>query len=115
MREGPKMAAARRLIAWHFEVEPQLRDVYLVRFNENDDTPIKLLEINAGTIEAGVEPYTFAPTDEIPYTTVVAAITPNELKDLRRDPKQFPKGWSLDGAKRIKRPARRKHSDRNAA
>jgi hypothetical protein len=53
-----KDAAARRLIEWHFSVEPELREVYrIVTDNEESrDEPIRLLEVNLSRAERFVRP-----------------------------------------------------------
>ena len=64
-----KDAAARRLIQWHFRVEPELREVYRILLDdeESQEEPIRLLEVNAATVPTGsVEPFTSSPTKEIP-------------------------------------------------
>jgi hypothetical protein len=102
-----KDAAARRLIQWHFKVEPELREVYrIVMDNEGSrDEPIRLLEVNAATVSTGsVEPFAFSPTEEVPFRTVIAEITPEELQTLRSNPEALPKGWSLSSAERFVRP-----------
>ncbi|MES1242484.1 MAG: hypothetical protein ABUT39_12780 [Acidobacteriota bacterium] len=102
-----KDAAARRLIDWHFSVEPDLREVYrIVMDNEESlEEPIRLLEVNAATVATGsVEPFTFSPTREIPFRTVIAEITPEELESLRSHPESLPEGWSLSTAERFSRP-----------
>lgn len=58
-----KDAAAKRLIEWHFEVEPSLQEVYRIRMGDEGsfDEPIRLLEVNAATIPTGtVEPFRLA-------------------------------------------------------
>ena len=102
-----KDAAARRLIEWHFTVEPELREVYrIVGDNEESgEEPIRLLEVNAATVSTGsVEPFAFSPTEEIPFRTVIAEITPEELESLRRHPETLPEGWNLSRAQRFVRP-----------
>lgn len=102
-----KDAAARRLIQWHFRVEPELREVYrIVVDNEgSQEEPIRLLEVNAATVPTGsVEAFTFSPTEEIPFRTVIAEITPEELEVLLSNPEALPKGWSLSRAERFVRP-----------
>ena len=103
-----KDAAARRLIEWHFTVEPELREVYRI-LTENEgsqEEPIRLLEVNAATVPTGsVEPFAFSPTLEIPFRTVIAEITPEELKSLRSHPETLPEGWNLSRAERfVRRP-----------
>jgi hypothetical protein len=98
--------AAHRLIRWHFEVEPELREVYLIAEGSEDsaDAPIKLLEVNSATLPTGsVEPFAFAPTKDVPYPTLIAEVTPEELQALQTNPDALPAGWSLDGAERIER------------
>jgi hypothetical protein len=102
-----KKAAAEKLIAWHFEVEPDLVEVlHIISDNEDaSDEPIKLLEINAATPPSGsVDPFSFAPSTETPYRTAVAEITPEEFERLKRDEIKLPAGWSLAKAEPKKRP-----------
>lgn len=104
---GAKDAAARRLIDWHFTVEPELREVYriVVDDEESQEEPIRLLEVNAATVPTGsIEPFAFSPTQEIPFKTVIAEITPEELEWLQLNPGALPKGWDLSRAKRFVRP-----------
>jgi hypothetical protein len=103
-----KDAAARRLIEWHFTVEPELREVYriVVDNEESLEEPIRLLEINAATVATGnIEPFTFSPTREIPFRTVIAEITPEELESLQSHPETLPDGWNLSRAQRFVRPS----------
>lgn len=102
-----KAAAARRLIEWHFTVEPELREVYriVVDNEESQEEPIRLLEVNAATVSTGsVEPFTFSPTQEIPFSTVIAEITPEEFESLQINPEALPEGWNLSRAERFVRP-----------
>jgi hypothetical protein len=102
-----KDAAARRLIQWHFTVEPELREVYRIVMDDegSQDEPIRLLEVNAATVPTGqIEPFAFSPTEEIPFRTVIAEITPEELESVRSHPESLPTGWSLSRAERFVRP-----------
>lgn len=103
-----KDVAARRLIEWHFTVEPELREVYriLMENEGSQEEPIRLLEVNAATVPTGnVVPFAFSPTQEIPFRTVIAEITPEELDWLRSHPETLPEGWSLSRAERFVRPS----------
>lgn len=102
-----KDAAARRLIDWHFSVEPELREVYRIVMDDegSQEEPIRLLEVNAATVATGsVEPFAFSPTVEIPFRTVIAEITPEELESIRSKPEALPRGWDLSRAERFVRP-----------
>ena len=102
-----KDVAARRLIQWHFTVEPELREVYRIVVDDegSQEEPIRLLEVNSATVPTGsVEPFAFSPTEEIPFRTVIAEITPEELESVRSNPKALPEGWSLARAERFVRP-----------
>jgi hypothetical protein len=109
MPASSKDEAARRLIEQHFRVEPYLREVYRI-LSENEeapDEPIKLLEVNEATVAtSGIEAFVFAPTEGIPFKTVIAEVTPEAFDWLRGKPETFPKGWSLSRAERFKRPVR---------
>lgn len=103
----PKDAAARKLIDWHFTVEPELREVYRIVMDNEEalEEPIRLLEVNAATVSTGsVEAFTFSPTREIPFRTVIAEITPEELETLRLNPETLPEDWNLSRAERFIRP-----------
>ncbi|MCA9542074.1 MAG: hypothetical protein KC620_24425 [Myxococcales bacterium] len=95
--------AARKLVAWHFEVEPGLREVYLLV--GADGEPIRLLEVNEATVPSDrFEAYVFAPTKDVPFHTAIAEVTPDELAHLRRTPGALPSNWDLERAEVIKRP-----------
>jgi hypothetical protein len=89
---------AKKLIDWHFEVEPEITEVYrLIALNEEDARePIKLLEVSEATFTVGrVMPFGFGPTVEFPYNTVIATITPEEMEQVRRQEIPLPEGWNL--------------------
>jgi len=96
-----KDSIAADLINWHFKVEPGLVTVYRVTNDNEADPkePIKLIEVNAQTVATGTfEAYGFAPTREVPFPTLIAEVTPDELVELRRSGK-LPPGWDIAGAK----------------
>ena len=100
-------AAARLLIDWHFRVEPELREVYLIAPDEEStqDEPIRLLEVNDATFPTGtIEAFVFSPTDEIPFKTAIAEITPEEFEFYKANPGALPEGWDLTQAERFLRP-----------
>ena len=92
---------ARKLIDWHFEVEPEITEVY--RFigpnEESDAEPIKLLEVSEATFTVGrVISFGFGPTSEFPYNSRIATITPQEMGQVRRQEIPLPEGWNLGDA-----------------
>jgi len=102
-----KEDVARELVRAHFEVEPGLTRVFLIRSGDWDDPthPIKLLEVNANPVATGsIEPYAFTPTRETPYSTSIAEITPEEFEQLERNLLPLPRGWSLENAVPFDRP-----------
>jgi len=106
-RVADKDQVAEELIRWHFEVEPGLVRVHRIMAEDEDapDEPIKLLEINTHTVATGeFSAFGFAPTEDVPYPTVVAEVTPDELEQLQRRG-AVPKGWGLEGARTYERPA----------
>ena len=99
-----KDEAAQDLNDWHFQTAPEIVKVYrFLSDDENaDDEPIKLLDVNSETLATDrVTPFGFARTEEIPFPTVVAMVTPEEIKN---NALQLPRGWSLDSARPYSRP-----------
>lgn len=101
-----KDQVARELIEAHFNIEPHLQAVYRV-MTENEASatePIKLLEVNAATVATGeVTPFEFAPTQDVPFPTIIAEVTPAEFEALQGGRSRLPRGWSLEGAQRFTR------------
>jgi hypothetical protein len=101
-----KDEVARELAESHFRVEPDLQQVIrIVADNEDDlNEPIKLLEVNAATVATGsVERYAFAPSESVPFPTVIAEITPEEFERIGRSELKLPEGWSLGKTQIFKR------------
>ena len=92
---------AQKLIDWHFEVEPEITEVYrfIAPDEDNVSEPIKLLEVTEATMTVGsVMPFGFGATEEIPYRSVVATITPEEMQQIINREIPLPKGWDLSTA-----------------
>jgi hypothetical protein len=95
------------LIAWHFQIEPELRAIYRIMSAKEDAAgePIKLLEVNGATVETGrVVPFAFGPAGDITYPSVVAEVTPAEMDAIRQRRIALPVGWSLENAREFLRP-----------
>ena len=102
-----KNAAAEALIRWHFEVDPALEVVYrAIGANEDDpNEPIKLLEVSPESVTTrDFVAFGFSPTEDIPFRTVIAEVTPDGLARFEREGK-LPPAWSLTQAKRYLRQA----------
>lgn len=101
--------AARDLAARHFRVEPGLTHVF--RLNAAPDAegrpgePIKLLEVNAGTVPSGVLPLHFgpAPASGILYPSVIVEVTPAEFDRIQARELALPRDWTI--GEEITRPA----------
>ena len=86
------------LLEWHFQVDPHMVKVYrFLSANEDDPRePIKFLEVSPDTPASGsVMPFTFGGTEDLPYSTMVATITPDEMEQVRRGEIALPTGWDL--------------------
>jgi hypothetical protein len=99
---GPGAAkdeVALKLAQAHFTIEPGISRIFrLVSDAEaSDDEPIKLLEVNEDTTEAGIVPVRFGPNKQagIPYTSIIVEIVPSEYMSLRQGDLTLPKGWRL--------------------
>ncbi|HEU4408949.1 MAG TPA: hypothetical protein VFS43_27060 [Polyangiaceae bacterium] len=102
-----KDEVARRLIDWHFRIEPELQVIYRIVSPNEDATeePIKLLEVSGATVETGrVEPFAFGPAGDISYPSVIAEISPAEMERVRQGGLALPAGWSLERAQEHVRP-----------
>jgi hypothetical protein len=102
-----KDEVAESLIAWHFRIEPELRAIYRIISADEDAAgePIKLLEVNAASVETGrVVPFAFGAAGDITYPSVVAEVTPAEMEAIRQRKIAIPAGWSLETAREFLRP-----------
>jgi len=86
------------LMEWHFQVDPGMVKVYRFLSPNEDDPkePIKFLEVSPGTPSSGsVMAFGFGPTEEFPYRTVLATVTPEEMEQIERGEIPLPTGWDL--------------------
>ncbi len=92
-----KDEVVRDLIDWHSKMDPEMTKVYRFLAPDEDDLrePIKLLEVSTGTLSAGrVMPFAFGPTKDVPYATVTATVTPEEMEQIERDEISLPESWT---------------------
>ena len=96
-----KDKVAEILIKWHFSIEPEMREIFRIRFpNEyQSGQPIRLLEISEATLPTGeVMAIGFAPAGEITYPCILAEVTPEELTLIKQGKIPLPSGWNLGKA-----------------
>jgi hypothetical protein len=101
---------AESLVKAHFDVEPELEAVYLMRARDESDPeePIALLEVNPATFPTGsITPFAFAPTGDVPFPVLIAEVTRAELEAAKRGEIPLPNGWSLEEARVIERRSKR--------
>lgn len=97
-RVDAEMELAKR----HYEIEPGLTQIFRITDTAEDAQiihahPIKLLEVNANTVESGVMPLHFgpAPARGIPFSSVIIEVTPNEFEKIRSHELKLPDGWEI--------------------
>lgn len=81
----------------HAEAEDAVSKVIRVRSarEEDDNEPIKLLEVNLDTPSAGVVPVTFGRSTDVPYASVVVEVTPEEFRRIENGELELPSEWEL--------------------
>jgi hypothetical protein len=85
----------------HYLFEPELTHIFRIGVSADVESrpeePIKLLEVNPGTIESGVVPLGFDATPEsgVPYSTVLIEISPAEFEQLQRGVLKLPRSWEV--------------------
>src|SRR5262249_17865296 len=96
-----KQAAARKLAAVHYQIEPGITHIFTIREKPESEalpgTPIKLLEVNGFTVPAGILPLHFgpAPASGVPYSSIIVEVTPDEFERIKTQELQLPEGWVL--------------------
>ena len=77
---------ARELVEWHFEVEPDLVEVFRIISDDeaNPAEPIKLLEVNEASMPTGeITAFGFGASKDFPFRTIIAEVTPKEFAALK--------------------------------
>lgn len=105
-----KDKAARELATAHFEVDPAIQRIFRLlpaaAERERDDAePIKLLEVNADTVAAGIQPVYFGPdvSHGLLFASVIVEVRPEEYEALRKGTLTLPHGWRI--AEEYRRPS----------
>ena len=108
---------AQDLVNWHFEVEPEITEVYrfLAQDENNRREPIKLLEVSEATLAAGrVIPFGFGSTSEVPYPCIIANVTPEEMTQILQGAIPLPEGWDISHSQHYPAPVTRKSYTRKS-
>ena len=85
----------------HFKIEPTISKIFKIvgskRRENSPDEPVKLLEVNKETFEAGIMPLYFGarPSSGIHYPSVIVVITPREFTQLKQSKLKLPRGWTI--------------------
>ena len=57
--------------------------------------PIKLLQVNSGTIAVGIVPIAFGRNEDVPFPFNIVDVTPAEFERILTGDLPLPKGWRL--------------------
>lgn len=94
-----KQAVAFELVKTHFRIEPFLQEVWLI-LGDNEESPmepIKLLEVNVATVSTGIiKPFAFTPSQDVPYPTFIAEVTPRISQRPRRTRGGYPRAGACE-------------------
>jgi len=103
MTENHKLEKAVRFLAQdNFEVEDGLERIVWLRHGEGDK--IRLIEVNRNGFPTGrIEAFYFAPSEEVPFKTYLADVTPEEWQRILSGEIPLPEGWSLEGCREFLR------------
>jgi hypothetical protein len=96
-----KEESARTLADIHYRVEEGMQEIYRLvgkpRDEKRPEEPIKLLEVNEGTIPTGILPLQFGPLPErgIFFPSVIVEITPEEFQQIQMKQLKLPHDWKI--------------------
>jgi len=85
----------------HYAVEPGMQQIFQIigtgEAELNPDEPVKLLEVNTGTVASGILPIYFGPSPAsgIYHPTAIVEITPDEYERVRTGQLPLPHGWKV--------------------
>jgi hypothetical protein len=96
-----KDETARKIAEIHYQIEDGMVQIFRItagaEAEEQPNEPVKLLEVNEGTIAGGVMPLRFGPIPArgIHFPSVIVEITPEEFEKIRTNELQLPPGWAV--------------------
>ncbi|GAF97795.1 unnamed protein product, partial [marine sediment metagenome] len=86
-----------RLARRHFKTEDTVEAV--VWLTGADETEIRLIEINRTALPSEtLELFRFAPSEDVPFPTLIADVTPKDWDKIQRGDIALPQGWDLESA-----------------
>lgn len=86
--------AARLLATWHAEAQDAPVEFYL--FPDPEKRVVRLLEVSEVFPAAqAVWPITFGQSEDFPFDTAVAMITPDEWRQVQAGQRSLPEGWDI--------------------
>lgn len=81
-----------KIIMEHFALETGLKKIAV--FSENNDSELRLVEVNEDALPTGqVEPFVFAPNEELSLPIFIADVTPDEWEEICAGQISLPEGW----------------------
>ena len=92
---------AKALAEVHYQAEVGLTHVFRVTGDGASESapsePIKLLEVNRGTVPSGILPLHFGPSPAsgLTYPTIIMEVTPEEFHRIEAQDLKLPNGWRL--------------------
>ncbi len=91
---------ARELARKHFEIEDGLERI--VWYPGGPENEIRLLEVNSDSDSCeSIDPVRFTRSRDVPYSCVIADVTPSEWKAIESGELQLPSEWKSDQAERV--------------
>ena len=98
-----KQLAIKELLDRHFNLEPGIQRIFV--YSQPDEELVRLIEVNENTIPSGsVMPFAFSATQEVPFTILMADVTPKEWDDIQHGNIKIPDGWPTKYSQEYTRP-----------
>ena len=88
------------LAEWHGADQQEPVEIYT--FPDPDEQTVRLIEVSDGNPRIGkVMPVEIGRSNEFPFRSATALLTPDEWQAVTRGEITLPSGWDLDGAERV--------------
>jgi len=92
--------AVRTLARWHGDEPTDPVEIFL--FPDPAEKVVQFIEVGEQFPAAeNVAPIWFRPTDEFPFSSAVAMVTPEEWQLVLSSHLELPKGWDLNSMRRV--------------